>query len=233
MDLKEESILGDAIHDHWYYVSKARMLESHLDHKPNTVLDVGAGVGWFSRRLLKDGYAKAATCVDPGYPEEREEVVDGRPISFRRSIDSTGADVVLLMDVLEHVDDDVGLLREYVQKSSKQTRFFITVPAFQFLWSAHDEFLEHRRRYTLPMLERVVAEAGLKPVRSHYYFGHVFPAAVVVRLLGRFRKADRSDMKPAHPMVNSVLKKVCGLENIWMRRNRLAGLSVVCLCGHA
>ena len=59
-----------------------------------------------------------------------------------------GCRVILLMDVLEHVDDDVGLLRAYAEPARPGTRFIVSVPAFSWLWSAHDEFLEHRRRYT-------------------------------------------------------------------------------------
>lgn len=229
MDLKEEAVLGDSIHDHWYYLSKARMMASHVD-RCQSVLDVGAGSGFFSRWLLRKGRAERAICVDPGYEAEREESEEGRPIRFRQSIESSDADLVLMMDVLEHVDDDVGLLSSYAELLEPGARVLITVPAFEFIWSAHDEFLEHRRRYTLKRLRRTVADAGLSEVSGHYYFGAVFPLAVVVRLLGRARKAERSDMKPAHPVLNRILRGICSAERRAMRINRMAGLSVVMLC---
>ena len=82
----------------------------------------------------------------------------GKPIHFRREIGELHADVVLLMDVLEHVEDDVGLLRQYVEKVPSGARFLISVPAFQVLWSDHDVFLEHKRRYTVAKVEHVVSE---------------------------------------------------------------------------
>ena len=231
MDLKEEAVLGEHIDDHWYYLSKAKMLASHLDPSTATVLDVGAGSGWFSRWLINRKFASSATLVDPGYEREHSETIAaGKTLDFRRDIQSSDADLVLFMDVLEHVDDDVGLLKEYIAKTKPGTKFFITVPAFEFLWSAHDDFLEHRRRYTIGSLEQAIVSAGAKPQSMHYYFGSIFPAAALVRLWQRSRKADHSDMKPSHPVVNWILRKVCTLERSWMRLNRIGGLSVVCMC---
>lgn len=229
MDLKETAALRSA-DGHWYYVSKARMVEAHLAGRDLSILDVGAGAGWFSRYLLTSGVAGRAVCVDPGYSDEHDEDIAGRPLSFRRHVDSVDADVVLLMDVLEHVDDDVGLLASYVKMARPGTRFMITVPAFRFLWSAHDDYLEHRRRYTIGQLSETVRAAGLTELASHYYFASIFPAAAVVRLLRRGASADRSDMRQAPPWLNAALTRVLSAERTWMRANRLAGLSVVCLC---
>jgi hypothetical protein len=75
-------------------------------------------------------------------PKTGEERI-GKPLLFRRSVDQSDADLVLLMDVIEHVEDDVGLVREYANKVAPGTRFITTVPAFMWLWSGHDVFLEH------------------------------------------------------------------------------------------
>lgn len=229
MDLKEEAALGSAIDSHWYCVSKALLVETHVRGRGLRILDVGAGSGWFSRRLLQVGIAASAICVDPGYAEDRDETVGGRPLMFRRSVDAVDADVVLLMDVLEHVADDAGLLSSYVQRAAPGTRFLVTVPAFQFLWSAHDEYLEHYRRYTLSQLSAVAGIAGLKVISSHYYFAAIFPAALILRLWRRGRKADRSDMAPAPAWLNRLLLAVLSGERGVMRANRALGLTVVFL----
>jgi SAM-dependent methyltransferase len=234
MDLKEAALLGDAAGAHWYYRSKAAAVLRYLDgRRPRRVLDVGAGSGFFTRYLLEHSAAASGVCVDTGYEREREERCVGKRLTFCRAVDAESADLVLLMDVLEHVDDDVALLREYAGKVSGGTSFLITVPAFQWMWSEHDVFLEHRRRYTVAQLERVVGQAGLDVARSSYFFGLVFPAAVLLRLAGRLRSSPspvpKSQLSRHSAPVNAILGAVCRAELPLLRFNRIGGLSVFCL----
>lgn len=236
MDVKEENILGPEIVRHWYYVSKGRALRHFLSHVRNArLLDVGAGSGVFSRQLIDAGICEQATCVDPAYAEERSETYAGREISFVRRLLDPQHDLLLVMDVLEHVEDDVGLLRQYSATMPHGGSVLITVPAFQFLWSGHDVFLEHKRRYTLNQIEDVVARAGLKVVRSRYFFGFLFPIAAIVRLYAarRMRKgelAPRSDLRKSPGLINKALSFVHDFERATLFRfNRLAGLTIFCL----
>jgi SAM-dependent methyltransferase len=234
MDLKETDILGKDIVDHWYYHSKAKAMMRLLDTSmPSTILDVGAGSGFFSRYLLTHSTAVTAWCVDISYAKESDSDESGKQVHFRRSIDSVDAGLVILMDVLEHVDDDVGLLNEYVNKVPRGSRFLISVPAFQFLWSGHDDFLEHKRRYTLHQLEDVVTSAGLKVKQGVYYFGMVFPIAATIRLAqkcsGNVGRTASSQLTRHHPIVNSTFTALCRAELPIMTFNRLAGLTVFCL----
>jgi len=228
VDLKEHKALGKQADTHWYYVSKARMVTRHLPKQRHKILDVGAGLGWFSQWMLRNGYAQSAICVDPGYENESSETLEnGCTIDYVHRITESDADLVLLMDVLEHVDDDVALLKEYWDKAASGAVFIITVPAFEFLWSAHDDYLEHRRRYTTKRLGETIRAAGAEPQELHYFFGGIFPAAAALRLLRRGAKADRSDMAPVPAFLNGTLKGLCRLESSVMKHNGLAGLSVV------
>ena len=228
MDLKEREALGDSADTHWYYVSKAQMVARLLPEKTHEILDVGAGVGWFSRWFVDNGYAHHATCVDPGYEAERtENRGNGQQISYVRSICHSDADVVLLMDVLEHVDDDIGLLKEYWGKTRPGATFVITVPAFEFLWSAHDEYLDHRRRYTCARLAETIAFTGTRPEKMHYFFASIFPIAAALRFLRRKQQTPSSDLRPALPAINTLLTRVLGVEAKLSGWNRLGGLSVV------
>ena len=198
MDIKEEHILGEAINDHWYYVSKGRALRSFLGKTAvEGVLDVGAGSGIFTQKLI------------------------------------------LMMDVLEHVDDDLALLKEYADPMPSDGRIAITVPAFQWLWSGHDVFLEHRRRYTLAQVEDLVARAGLRVIKGRYFFGGLFPAVAALRLRDRLRLqrgevTAKSDLRAMSNGPNKALIAFHDLErNTLFHFNRLAGLSVFCLAGRA
>jgi 2-polyprenyl-3-methyl-5-hydroxy-6-metoxy-1,4-benzoquinol methylase len=230
MDLKEEDILGGDIGRHWYYRSKAAALSRMVGAlRPQRLLDVGAGSGFFSRHLLTDGGAQSALCIDIGYARDRDDSEAGKPVLYRRDCDTTDCDLVLMMDVLEHVDDDAGLVRHYAAKVPSGAHFLVTVPAFRFLWSGHDVFLEHKRRYTLSEIERTMREGGLEVVKGAYYFGLVFPLAAAIRLATRGYTQPRSSLKKHGAVANGLLSAACMLELPFFPINRLAGLSAFVL----
>lgn len=230
MDLKEEDILGADIGQHWYYRSKAAALGRAVEGlRPRRLLDVGAGSGFFSRHLLAEGGAESALCVDIGYRFEHDETVAGKPVRYRRDCGPTDCDLVLMMDVLEHVEDDRALVEHYAAKVGPGAHFLVTVPAFAFLWSGHDVFLEHKRRYRLSEIEATMRDGGLSIVRGAYYFGLVFPLAATVRLLAHGSAEPRSSLRKHDPLVNAVLTAVCRAELPFFPGNRLAGLSAFVL----
>jgi SAM-dependent methyltransferase len=229
VDLKEVGLLGADEGSHWYYASKARALRRCLgDRSPARILDVGAGSGFFSKMLLRTTAAQSAVCVDPGYPADRAETEAGKPIWFRRHSTAGDADVVLLMDVLEHVDDDVALLREYAASAGRGTRFVVSVPAFSWMWSPHDDFLEHRRRYTLRETTNALSAAGLAPISGFYFFAALFPPIAALRLWRRRQIAQEpvsSDLRRHHPVTNRLLAAICQAECAVAEHNRLFGLT--------
>ncbi len=228
MDLKEADLVADAAR-HWYYRAKTAAMLRLLDAEPaSDILDVGAGSGLFSRAMLRRTNAARAVCVDPGYPADRDDREHGKPLLFRREIGPSAADLVLMMDVLEHVPDDRGLVASYVARVASGTRFLVTVPAFGWMWSGHDVRLEHFRRYTLREIERALVAAGLRVTLGCYFYAGVLPIAALSRKLGhllRPRAAARSQMADLPAPVSAVLSAICGAELRLMRHNRLGGLS--------
>ena len=234
MDLKETAILGAQIDRHWYYRSKATAVCQYINRLClNGILDVGAGSGFFTKHLLTHSSAQRGLCVDTGYTHDADETYGGKALQYRRSCDSVDANLVLLMDVLEHVKDDRDLLAQYVEKVPSGAHFMITVPAFQWLWSNHDIFLEHHRRYDIARLESVVSKAGLEIHRSSYYFASVFPIAAALRVVKSLpftgKHPPRSELRPHSWLVNEGLSLACRAELAVLRSNKLVGLSVFCL----
>lgn len=231
MDLQESDILGDNVKNHWYYRAKAgAMLFMLKRFSFKKILDVGAGSGFFSKYLLSHTLAEMAYCVDTSYAQYFEENEHGKKIEYHVSISNVEATLVLMMDVLEHVDDDIGLLKNYIEKVPSGSRFLITVPAFRFMWSGHDDFLGHRRRYTLRQLESVVRESGLSVENSCYFFSMIFPIAFITRMLQKVKTVvAKSQLCSHHPFVNGILFCLCRLEIPFMTFNKLGGLSVFCL----
>lgn len=229
MDLKELELIGADQEHHWYYASKSQALRRALgDYQPRHILDVGAGSGFFSRVLLRDTSAQSAVCVDTGYADDRSERYFDKRLVFSRTIPTAEADLVLLMDVLEHVDDDAGLLRDVMSRTAPHARFIVSVPAFSWLWSRHDEFLGHRRRYTRTHLCRVLTAAGLRPLGAFYMFAAIFPAVAAQRLWQRVRQTEQpaaSDLRQHHRWSNALLMRLCVAESAVARHNRAFGLT--------
>jgi SAM-dependent methyltransferase len=229
-DIKELSQISGPPEAHWYYAAKFDLLAAAVSaFRARRIVDVGAGSGVFARLLLEKTACQEAMCVDPAYERDRDETVNGKLLRFRRAYEGEDFDLILLMDVLEHVDDDVALLREVATSVRPGTPVFITVPAFSFLWSAHDVFLEHRRRYTSKMLVRTMKSAELTVDRIRYFYLGIFPFAVLLRLLARGRDPRKgSDLRPAAPPVGWLLEKALKAERrLIFPFNGLAGLSVV------
>lgn len=234
MDLKEKELLGESVDHHWYYLSKAKAVKKLIGNlELNTILDIGAGSGFFSKYLLKYTTANNAQCIDTSYPNKFREIYNNKTINFSKDIKKSNASLVLLMDVLEHVDDDTGLLNEYVNKVKSGSYFLISVPAFQFLWSNHDVYLEHKRRYKLSHLEKVVKQSGLSICKSNYFFGAVFPIAALIRIISNITKKNQnnptSQLKKHSKTINQILKVISFSEVSLMRFNRLFGLTIFCL----
>jgi SAM-dependent methyltransferase len=237
MDVKEDSILGEDLGRHWYYVSKGRaMLDVLGDVRADEVLDVGAGSGVFSRLLLDEHRCVRATCVDPAYSDAALADTHDPRMVRRRELAEPTQPLVLMMDVLEHVDDDVALLMHYTRHLPPHGRVLVSVPAFQALWSGHDDFLEHRRRYTRSSLERVVRAAGLDVLRTRYFYGLLLPLAAATRWWDRLRLAGgapaRSALRRQGTVTNAALVWIHEIERrLLLPVNGLAGLSIFCLAG--
>lgn len=233
MDLKELETLGNQIDQHWYYESKAEAVKNLLRHiEASCLIDVGAGSGFFSRYLLKNLGLEKAHCIDVGYDGESVSYVNGKACYFHASHREVNGDIVLMLDVLEHIDNDLQFLKRYVDQCEVGTHFMISVPAFQFLWSGHDVFLEHRRRYHLKEVEKLVALSGLKTIHSGYFFASVFPlrsAFILVDKIFRSGHQPTSSLKGHTWIVNTVLKFVCKIESRVIGLNKFFGISVFCL----
>lgn len=227
MDLKELELVDPNVH--WYYRSKLLALVSALSRfgfAGGALIDVGAGSGFFSIRLNQEFPNTNVVCVDPNYPDS-DVRTEGR-VTFTRQVGLTEkekARLFLFIDVLEHVEDDVALLRDYVSHATPGSLVAVTVPAFMSLWSGHDVYLEHFRRYRRSQVVQLAEAAGLEVLDSRYLFGATFVPLWVVRRLTRSAE-PRSQMKSVSSWLNSLLFSLVNTEHRVVR-NRLAGSSVL------
>ncbi len=236
MDLKETD-RGIDPRTHWYYRTKRRPLDRYVaDALPAAarldIVDIGAGSGVFSEGLIDrfHGRIRNVIRVDLNYTDTRR-VRDGRLadgiVEHRRDLpDEIDGAIVLLMDVLEHVPDDRQFLQSVVARCRGKNRVFITVPAFDALWSGKDEFLGHYRRYSLASLGSVAAASDVTITRAYYLFGLFLPGAFVTRRI--LRGADgESDLQPAPGWLNALLVGVGCCDAALSRWNRIGGVTAV------
>lgn len=206
---------------HWYYEAKSSVILKDLKknlQQPPKILDLGAGSGYFSRKII-DLFGGNANCVDINYSSEYK--LDS--ITYSRTPVLSSYNVVLLLDVLEHVENPRELFEEVVTKAEQGCLIFVTVPAFMQLWSGHDEFLGHFKRFRLTEIRSLVEEVGsdLKVLRGRYLFSSLFP---IVFLQRKLSKKKESYLKPANPILNQLLIIVCRIDH-WFSRNSLFGVS--------
>lgn len=166
-----------------------RLLQRSLDlEKIETILDVGSGDAWFAEQLTRHIAHPRITCWDSGYtPAVRAS--DRLPRSERLAFSATRPmerfPLVILLDVLEHVEHDLDFLTEIVRDNMVSgSHVLISVPAWPSLFSSHDVRLRHYRRYSAGSARQLITSAGLCIIRS----AGLFYSPLAARLLQVLRE---------------------------------------------
>jgi hypothetical protein len=136
-----------------------------------------------------------------------------------------------MLDMLEHVEDDEGLLRTGRRLLSEGGHILIAVPAFPSLWSKHDEILHHKRRYARSGLRRLVERAGFTVEHLTFFNCFLFPVAWVKRVAAHATGAGKADdLEIPSRLLNATLRKVFRIERRILPHTSLPiGLSLLCL----
>jgi len=195
------------------------------------ILDVGCGTGGNLKVLKKFGKVSGLDFSEAALNFCRQR--GGFSELYQARGENTGLadasfDLVCAFDVLEHIQDDRGALREWGRVLKRGGWLFITVPAYQWLFSEHDKSLGHFRRYSQSELRQKVEAAGFKTVWLSYFLFLLFPLALLQRFLSRLR--PRSGY-PRFPFwLNRLLTAITALEVGFLPQFHLpGGLSVVLL----
>jgi SAM-dependent methyltransferase len=203
------------------------MMDRLLPGRSLNLLDVGCGAGNMIHHLGRYGQVKGVE-IDPrpvavarerGYDVEQGDACQGL------AYNEASFDVVTALDVIEHNQDDLSILREMHRVLAPGGHAIITVPAFMWLWSHNDDINAHVRRYTAEELRRKLLAAGFRVRRLAFNNFFVFPMAAATILLRRRRGQEpelashhlsqdeyQVEMEPASPPVNALLTGVGWLE---------------------
>ena len=193
------------------------------------VADVGAGDRFFAASL-RELASGAIYAVDVHYQETA--MVDGIHIARDvADLPDAGLDCIVMMDVLEHVEDEGAILRDVRRKLRLDGTVLVTVPAFQHLFLAHDTYLKHFRRYRRQHLRDVLERHGLRVEESFYFYATLFAArsleVAVSRVLGEIeqRGVGRWRFGLRHPLT-VLVRAVLDLDYRVCRALTRLGLAV-------
>lgn len=228
---------------HWWFVGRRSIIKRVLSSLglPGRVdiLDVGCGTGGNLSLLSEFGRVTGVELCDYaiGMALARKickvckgSLPDDMPFSPQ------SFDLIMCVDVLEHIDDDFSSLITLKSLLRPKGYLVITVPAFPFLWSHHDEQHHHKRRYLGSTLAQLIREAQLKLEHLTYYNTWLFPIAAGIRLSSRLflPKKVGNDMGLPNPMINRALQSVFRSERHFVAWARIPfGLSLLAIARNA
>jgi SAM-dependent methyltransferase len=140
-------------------------------------------------------------------------------------------DVITMLDVLEHIEDDKGVLAELFKQTAPGGVVHLTVPAYQWLWSSHDTLNHHYRRYTRSQIVSLFSETGFEVMKASYFNALLFPMVALVRIAERFGLYKPKDnFGTSGSLLNRPLAFFFALERFLLRSGNLPfGVSIVCV----
>jgi len=225
---------------HWWYTGRRKILAGFVeqicrevtDRRPR-ILDVGCGTGANLLMLSEYGEAEGVDISEDALAFCRERGLDKVRLGAGEKLpyeDGT-FDLVTAFDVVEHMNDDLAGLREMRRVLRPGGRALLFVPTFMFLWGLQDDVSNHRRRYRLPQLRRLLEQAGFEIERTTYANITFFLPILVMRQLMRLTgvKAE-SENNINVTALNGVLGSVFGAES-WLLKfmNLPFGVSGLCI----
>jgi len=248
MDLRETEQTTASRRHPWELARSKALREIILSYgtlgAEDRVLDLGCGDGFLIDALCPPSIA-AIDALDIHLTDEQMVSFSvARPrLHFSNTTSllvDKGYQLITLFDVLEHIEDDATFLQEMVSRfASRDALIFCTVPAFNSLYSAHDSFLKHHRRYHLSGLTQLLERSGLRVCHAGYLFASLLPiralSVALEKVFGVSEQAPGIGHWCHGPLLTSLVTALLDFDNSllrWLSRRGITfpGLTVWALC---
>jgi SAM-dependent methyltransferase len=227
---------------HWWYRGRRAIVRQAVDElglgpRPK-VLDAGCGSGRNMLELSDFGDVYGVDISPHSVEQAHERGLENVQVGSLTGLPFADGefDLITSLDVIEHIEDDVAVLRELLRVARPGGALLLTVPAYPALWSSHDVVNHHQRRYTRRTLLAAVNAAGWRPERTTHFNAFLLPPAAAYRVVERFRPKN-GEVEDTHLDVtpgwaNGALERVLLAEAALLRggkRRIPAGMSLMAI----
>ncbi len=242
MDPAQYASMADLDDKHWWSRARRDILADVLERelKPQAdrrILEIGCGTGFNLAMLARFGTVDGVELYGPSREIASRRL--GRPVIDSRlpelsDLPHESYDLIALLDVLEHIEDDRGALAAIAGRLNPGGRILLTIPQHPWMWTDHDEVCHHVRRYTKSTLRAAAAGLGLKFDMLQNFNSLLFPLAAADRLAARMTdRKQGADTMPS-PFVNSLFESIFGFERHLVGRLPMPpGVSLIALLSRA
>lgn len=220
---------------HWWYRARRHIIADLIRREVlppanAKILEIGCGTGHNLAMLGGFGHVEGLELDDEARALSERRLgrkVMSSPLPELGEVPDSHYDLIGAFDVIEHIEDDAAALASIAAKLKPGGKFVMTVPAHQWMWSAHDVVNHHKRRYSRRSLKELVEHSPLKLEQVGYFNSFLFPLAVAERAASRLRRKDSADVKLPPAFLNAALEKVFLSERYFVGRLPLPpGLSL-------
>jgi SAM-dependent methyltransferase len=228
MDLRYYRSYQKLQDEHWWFQARSRILEElivawRLAPENGEILDIGCGPGGPLMRRLSGRYRVEGLDAEPAAVAiAHQQGFDNVRVGTLDSLTKPGGkDLALLLDVIEHIEEDVEILSAARRVLKPGGCLLVTVPALPWLWSGHDRLAHHYRRYRRQELRAKLETAGWVCERISYFNTLLFPFAAAKKFADRFRKGSEQHGYYDIPgrTLNGVLCSVFASEACWLKKH--------------
>ena len=220
MDRSVYDSMAEIDERHWWYVARRKVLAELIRRrvqppKDARLLEIGCGTGHNLKMLGEFGKVDGLEIDEAARSFAEKRVgheIFSAPLPELAGIPEHSYDVVGAFDVIEHIPDDAGALESISRLLRPRGKFVMTVPAHQWMWSAHDVVNHHQRRYSKSSLKRLIDASPLRLETMGYFNSLLFPIAVAERLASKVRGKDDANLAPPAEPLNQALERVFAAE---------------------